>query len=121
MDERIHNLAVEMIRHSIWATASVEVEPEVRLTNWQVYAVGSGRHFVGFNPGWQEGRVSTAVQSFDPQTRRGSTASGRIYELVGPPGCHPDAEWVFGLWLAAQQLSHEDVIAVPPEIILAGE
>lgn len=118
-EQKLQKLAREMIRKSVWPVASVDEEPEVRLTRWQVYAVGAERHFVGYNQSLGEGRVSTAIQAFDPETRRGVTASGRVYELVGPPGRDPDGEWVFGIWLKAQRLSRDDVALVPPEEFLA--
>lgn len=118
MSDKIDDLAREMIRNSVWAAAPVEEEPEVRLSKWQVYAVGGGRHFVGYNTTLGEGRVSSVIQSFDRQTRRGVTASGRVYELVGPPGHDPDAEWVFRTWLRIQGLSRNDAVPVPPEEFL---
>lgn len=121
MDENALTAYVrEMITNSVWETAPVEDEPEVRLARWQVYAVGEGRHFVGYNLSWQEGRVSTAIQTFDPATRRGTTASGRVYELVGPPGPDSDGEWVFSLWLKGQGLSRDDAVPVPPSEFLEG-
>ena len=119
-DEHAEAFAREMIRASVWASASIRDEPEVKLIRWQVYALPGGRHFVGYNVGRREGRVSTAIRRFDSTTRRGITASGRVYELIGPPDRDADGEWVFGLWLMAQNLSAQDAVVLPPHEFLDG-
>jgi hypothetical protein len=90
---------------TIWATTSVETVPHLRLCSWSVYECkgASTRHFVGYNMTEREGRVSSAIQQFDPATRRGVTESGRVYELVGRPGHDADAEYVWRRWLALNQ------------------
>lgn len=88
----------------IWIPNSVEDEPETILTQWQVVEVenpdGSGWdvHFVGWAE--YEGRVCSAVQTYDPTTRRGVTRSGRVYELRGSSGNNRDASYVFDRWLS---------------------
>lgn len=83
---------------SIWQAASVTAEPETQLTQWQIFLVNSKDiHFVGYTG--YEGRVCSAVQTFDPTTCKGVTRSGRIYELVGPPGFNRDAMYVWNRWL----------------------
>lgn len=91
------------ISSGIWKPASVVEEPETVLTQWQVVEVnnpnGSGwdTHFIGYAD--YEGRVCSAVQTYDPTNRRGITASGRVYELLGKSGHNGDAEYVFKRWL----------------------
>lgn len=121
MSDQLDDLARELIQNSVWAAAPVDVEPEVRLSSWRVYAVRGQRHFVGYNLILREGRVSSAIQFFDPKTRRGVTRSGRVYELVGSSGWDPDADWVFGVWLQAQGLSRKDAVEVPPEEFLGSD
>jgi len=83
---------------SIWRVASVSDEPQTSLTQWRIFLVdGKDMHFVGYTG--YEGRVCSAVQTFDPTTCKGVTESGRIYELVGPPGFNGDAMYVWNRWL----------------------
>jgi hypothetical protein len=121
MDYDVKALARQLILNSVWAVAPVEEEPELQLARWRVYAVGHGRHFVGYNVTHREGRVSTAITSFDPETRRGVTASGRVYELIGAPGYDSHGDYVFGIWLRRQGLTREDAVVVPVDEFLTPE
>jgi len=108
MRETVENI----IRSSIWSTPSVSQQPVVLLVRWQVIEVQTKdqvvqRHFVGYNMmGW-EGRVSTAIEHFDPVAKRGITRSGRVYQLEGEPGLDPDALWVWRMWAPAQGFCDE--------------
>jgi hypothetical protein len=92
----------------IFAPYSVEQEPQVWLENWSIYEVSDAykpgersRHFVGTEVGHMSGyagRVSSQVVSFDIKTMRGSTQSGRLYELVGKPGNNVDALDAWDTW-----------------------
>lgn len=90
---------------SIWKPNDVDKTPSIVMTNWKVFEVtspywdGSSRHFVGYNQTESEGRVSSEIQSFDPESMRGWTRSGRIYQLSGRPGTDEDAEYVWQKWL----------------------
>lgn len=101
---------------SIWATRSVEQEPETKLTQWRVYTVQNedappSMHFVGYTG--YEGRVCSAVQEYDSKTRRGVTRSGRVYELVGHSGHNGDAMYVWNRWLHINgDPKHEDVTEI---------
>lgn len=102
--EELVELAMEALTNSIWRPASVTDEPETRLGSWQVYEVAADFnnraptiHLVGWTG--YEGRVCSAVQEFDKTTMKCRTRSGRVYELVGPPGFNRDAEHTFGMWL----------------------
>ncbi len=94
-------LAETLEATSIWKVASVDVEPETGLTQWRVYRVGKDEdtttHFVGY--AGYEGRVCSAVQTYNPMNRRGITKSGRVYELVGHSGFNGDAMYVWNRWL----------------------
>ena len=89
---------------SIWKTSSIEQTPTVVLSRWQVYEVTTPymdhatRHFVGYNETEREGRVSSNIQEFDVVAMRGLTRSGRVYQLSGPSGTHPDASYVWEHW-----------------------
>lgn len=68
----------------------------VHLERWSIREFESGKKFfVGFCRDSRDGRVSTEIVQLDAADRRGRTASGRIYHLVGPSGYHSDAEYVF--------------------------
>lgn len=105
---------------SVWTTRPVYEEPEVILDRWTVVEVRGERHFVGYSVHGHEGRVSTAMETFDPATRRGVTASGRVYELTECPGHDPDGMWVLNVWLARQGITFEEVTELSPNEVLRG-
>jgi ATP-dependent Lon protease len=84
--------------------ASIEEEPEESIYSWSIrelqIASESQRtqHLVGYIPYFSEGRVTSAIQVFDKQSKRIVTKSGRIYALMGDPGRHPDGEYVWKRW-----------------------
>lgn len=67
---------------------SVYIVPEVKLENWAIQEIqsleGLTYHFVGFIDG--QGRISTPIAEWHTESKVGRTASGRLYELIGPPG-----------------------------------
>lgn len=82
---------------SIWKVKDITDEPETILTQWSVWKVDDETiHFVGW--AGYEGRVCSAVQSYDPKTKCGITKSGRIYKLQGAPGNNLDALHVWDAW-----------------------
>lgn len=88
---------------NVWKPAPVSEQPEVFLHSWRVFEVECERepgvltrHFVGRIG--SSGRVSSAIQTFDSESGKGFTSSGRVYELVGPPGYSPDGLYVWGIW-----------------------
>lgn len=89
---------------NIWPIASISERPEVTLRDWQVFEVqqlgraSKTRHFVGYCIEDQFGQVSSAVVQFDPKTMNGVTESGRVYRLLGHPGWHSDANYVWQRW-----------------------
>ncbi len=83
----------------IWPVASVEEQPHLTLRHWRVIETElRERHFVGYCLENREGRVSSAIVSFDAKTRAGITLSGRRYVLAGGPGFDGDAELVWNFW-----------------------
>jgi hypothetical protein len=96
---------------NIWRTRAVNDEPQIVLTHWSVRELPDGdRHFVGYNISYPEGRVSSKILEFDPETMRGKTRSGRVYQLDGKPGYHGDAEYVWGAWKRINKVeSYQDV------------
>jgi hypothetical protein len=94
-----------VIKGGIWGTAPVNEEPEIRLSSWSIRELSDGdRHFVGYGDG--EGRVSSKIITYDHETKRGVTRSGRVYELVGNPGVNNDAEYVWACWCVINEI-HE--------------
>lgn len=84
---------------AIWTVPDPASEPSIRLVRWRIFETERAeRHFVGFDELNREGRVSSAIRSFDPATRRGTTSSGRAYELLGEPGHDDDARYVWNAW-----------------------
>jgi hypothetical protein len=63
----------------IWTTRPVDAQPSLTLVRWRIFQSERNElHFVGYCPENYEGRVSSAIQNFDPVTQRGVTQSGRI-------------------------------------------
>ena len=88
---------------SVWKPFSVQQEPETRLTQWRVMEViadfnnfSPTIHLVGY--AGYEGRVCSAIQTYDPKSKRAVTSSGRVYELVGYSGYNGDAMYTWGRW-----------------------
>jgi hypothetical protein len=106
---------------SIWKVQPVNECPEITLVQWRIFEAkspywdGYTRHFIGYNTNDGEGRVSSAIHSFDPDSMQGFTRSGRIYKLSGSAGWNRDAEFVWSRWC---QINHvEDQRDVTGEII----
>lgn len=104
----LEKLAEAVEATSIWSPRSVDQEPETTLSQWRVMLVeDKDIHFVGW-AGW-EGRVCSAVQTYDPETKRGVTKSGRVYELIGPSGHNRDAMYVWAGWMSINSLKEQEV------------
>ena len=84
----------------IHAIAPVSVQPRTEMWRWRLYQVKAhgvrSRHLVGLADG--EGRVCSAIAQWDLKNLCATTASGRVYLLVGPPGWNADADYVFAGW-----------------------
>jgi hypothetical protein len=59
---------------TIWKTIPVTEQPALTLSGWGVMQMPEGgRHFVGWCIENQEGRVSSTIREFDPETLKGVT------------------------------------------------
>lgn len=109
----------------IWPIASVSECPGITLRQWQIFEVqfpqkpNRTRHFVGYSVHDHAGQVSSAIQKFDPETMRGVTESGRIYQLLGLPGWNADAEHTWRRWKSICSVSGE--VDVTSSVELTGE
>ncbi|KGX47855.1 hypothetical protein Y600_5981 [Burkholderia pseudomallei MSHR3709] len=61
---------------------------------------GGTRHFVGLTIRHGEGRVSSAIVTFDAQQRVGVTRSGRRCRLHEPPGGNVNSDYAWNNWRA---------------------
>ncbi|WP_144156031.1 hypothetical protein [Paraburkholderia sp. BCC1885] len=94
----------------IWKSQPVKLQPIVFLSRWQVMETEDGfRHFIGHNMETMTGRASTGIVKFDPETRRGVTGSGRIYELVGESGADTKANYLWAVSCAQAGMASMDV------------
>lgn len=98
----------------VWATRPVSEVPSITLAYWAVFELSDGdRHFAGCNiTEGGTGRASSKIVTFDKETMRGVTASGRVYELRGEPGLEGDGSYVWSRWCAINRIepgSYKDV------------
>jgi hypothetical protein len=70
----------------------------VQMRDWSLRRTSLGIHVCGYNMTHGEGRVSSALQSFDRATGVCVSSSGNRYALSGKPGTNLDAEHVWGMW-----------------------
>jgi hypothetical protein len=95
---------------AIWTVPDIHEQPIISLIRWEVRETSRGeQHFVGYNIEDHEGRVSSAIQSFNAETCKGITRSGRIYLLLGPAGYDPDGDYVWRNWPYASGIEWKDV------------
>jgi len=79
-----------------------EGERVVHITSWSVREVGikeieeSTRHLCGLV--YQDGRVCSPIQEFNPENMVFTTRSGKHYCVVGSPGSSMDSEYVWNRW-----------------------
>lgn len=103
---------------ALWKTLPIEDRPQIVLVRWRIYevlatdSVPATRHFVGYNCRDVEGRVSSAITTFDPQTLTGITNSGRIYSLSGDAGSDSDAQYVWQRWCILNSVTEFREISV---------
>lgn len=97
----------------IWNVRSITAQPSITLVRWRVYETElKEHHFVGYCLGTHKSRVSSAIQSFNTETRLAVTRSGRVYELVGLPSQDIDALSVWTVWSEKYNVaSYTDVTA----------
>ncbi len=96
---------------SIWKPLPVSELSMIPLSRWRIFELVDGtRHFVGVDMWDRSGRVSSPIITFDRVTMRGTTHTGRIYELVGKPGEAIQAEYVLKRWCELYEVtSYADV------------
>ena len=83
----------------IWMTTPVGQQPMLHVTSWRIYETEVGeRHVVGWCVENREGRVSSAIVSFDLAEGQCTTDSGRVYQLQGASGFHSDAAYTLLKW-----------------------
>ena len=113
-------LAVIEIQGGVWKCAPVSERPEIVLANWLVFEVklpghkARTRHFVGQNIIDDEGRASSAIETFDAATKSGTTESGRVYQLRGRTGLTGDGEYTWSRWKSINSVT--DFVDVTAEI-----
>src|SRR5882757_2075224 len=108
-DDDINFLLSALTPTLAWRTSSVEVLPKVKLRGWDIKKDRQGNlYFVGHrsSDGWL--RVSTAIVEFDAEERRGRTQSGRVYELLGPPGLTERGEVLWSAYKSAAGITEAD-------------
>lgn len=95
----------------IWRVTPVAEMPTSTLAAWRVIQTEtSERHLCGYAPREREGRVTSAIATFDPATASAITSTGRVYRLAGRPGRDADAAYVLARWLVVNGVeSIEDV------------
>lgn len=92
------------IRANIWKAPSTDEQPLAVAERWTVmratFANGDvSDHVVAYLGDEHSGRVSSAIQSFDPDKHVAVTRSGRQYKLpLDRHGFDPDGLYVWGAW-----------------------
>ena len=90
----------------IGPVAAVDAQPLLTLERWRVYETNRGdRHFVGYCVETHDGRVTTAILSFNASTKTGVTTSGRRYLLKGWPCFDSDAEHVWSFYTSQNEIT----------------
>lgn len=88
----------------VWKATSVDDEPATTLVKWQVVQFADGeRSLVSYAVESREGRVSSAVRTFDVAMLRGNTKSRRVYQLRGEPRVDPDAAYLWRRYASAEK------------------
>lgn len=88
----------------------VENQPQVDIMTWSIHGVSfhNENEVVHLLTGFvldKKWRVTTAIQHFDSDSKKITTSSGRVYNLVGRPAGSKDAE--LGLaWQAWKLTNH---------------
>jgi hypothetical protein len=94
---------------SLYTVAPVLQAPEETIIRWSVFAAtfadaSTSQHLVGVIPRNQHGRVTSAIQAFDPIKMEIITRSGRLYFLSGEPGQDSNADYVWQSWCLSNQV-----------------
>lgn len=87
---------------SLWRVSDAK---QVKLTCWAlILTERCEMHIAGYDTTAEEGRVSSALVSFDVATQTARTRRGRDYTLTGKPGLNGDALYVLEGWLALNRV-----------------
>lgn len=107
-DDAFHLFLFMLDPTSFRKSAPVTEKPQVQLTDWDIKEDTDGnRYFVGSEVGGL-GRASTAIVEFDAERQRGRTESGRVYELLGPPGRSSNGEYTWSIFKAVNRITEVD-------------
>lgn len=99
----------DQIVGGVWPLESPADEPEIEVTDWDVYEVqlpgrdDRTRHIVGLRGWYREGVVSSAITAIDAAANRFTTESGRAYVVRGSTGGNLDSEYVWNRWLSLNE------------------
>jgi hypothetical protein len=114
------------IAESVWTCAPIPYVSDVAIRDWRVYDVlkpgavspaNATRHTFGYDTARCSTHVSSALLTFDPTVGYLVCSSGRIYELVGPPGPEaPAPAWLS--WMRINALVDSDVVDVTDAVHL---
>lgn len=102
--ELIDAVAAMDIMPNVWRAAPISEQPEVVLDRWQIKKMKEGSFFCGTTRDGN-GRVSTDIKTFDEESKKGITASGRCYQLIGPEGSSSNAEYVWDIYKRVNRLT----------------
>lgn len=92
----------------LWKPRNVENEPRTVMYNWIIFREPNGHHVAGDVFG--EGRVSSAIQIFDPEKKMVITRSGRLYDISSDSNnISNDAWYVLDGWLRLNSLTRDDI------------
>lgn len=87
---------------SLWKVSDAK---QVELQNWCLLLTERAEvHIAGYDASAEEGRVSSALASFDVASQTAKTRRGRDYTLTGDPGLNADALYVLEGWLALNKV-----------------
>lgn len=108
-----------------WRIEPVRQPPTKTLDAWSVYEVPFDgldapwtRHLTGFRLEGCKGQVSSAVEVFDPISRRAVTRSGQVYELRVGPGFNADAFVVWSGWVFTNRIQHAHDVTAEVEALI---
>ena len=73
------------------AAAGVASQPRVELERWRVLETEAEQFLSGFLASSGKGRCTSPLVEIDFRTMQARTASGRVYDLVGPPATKAEA------------------------------
>jgi hypothetical protein len=130
--ESMQPLVKVLLSGGLHKPPSVDIEPGVKIWDWSIREIHasatlpSTRHVVGVTRP-DNGRTSSPIKSFNPQTGQVTTRSGRVYTLTGNTGSSRDSEYVWNQWSRMNEVtdwtdvSHEYAAAPAAAPVEQGE